>query len=77
MDFKIRLEAARVNAGLTQIQAADAIGVSKSTLVYWEKGYTLIPAVALKKLCDIYQMPMECIILPSETTKRGVNNKRQ
>lgn len=33
---KISLKAARVNAGLTQEQAAKAIGRTKQTLVSWE-----------------------------------------
>ena len=35
---KISLKAARVNAGLTQEQAARAIGKTKQTIVNWEAG---------------------------------------
>lgn len=36
--MKINLKAARVNAGLTQKQAAKLIGVSKDTIGSWERG---------------------------------------
>lgn len=34
---KISLEAARVNAGLTQKELAEKLGVSNTTIVNWEK----------------------------------------
>ena len=36
--FQISLAAARVNAGLTQEEAAKALKVGKQTIVSWEKG---------------------------------------
>lgn len=37
MPVQITLRAARVNAGLTIIQAAKAIGVGKDRIIKWEK----------------------------------------
>lgn len=37
-EFKISLAAARVNAGLTQNDVAQALKVGKQTVVSWEKG---------------------------------------
>lgn len=37
---KITLKAARVNAGLTQEEAAQAINVTGRTLISWENGVT-------------------------------------
>lgn len=39
-DFKITLKAARVNAKLSQAQAAEKLGVSEVTIRNWEKGVT-------------------------------------
>jgi len=42
MDFPLlSLEAARVNANLTQVQFAERCGVSESTVIAWEKGRRL------------------------------------
>lgn len=56
MGIKISMAAARVNAGLTQKQVCDALNISKTTLISYEKGRT-IPDVKiggeLAKLYDI------------------------
>lgn len=63
-DFKISLAAARVNAEMTQQEAADAIGVNRATLVKWERGETSPSAALLYKLLGIYKAPIEFIYLP-------------
>jgi len=60
----ISLKAARVNAGLTQDEAAKAIGKNKQTLVNWETGRTKIPAQSLFALSDLYKVPVENLRLP-------------
>ena len=35
---KISMKAARVNAGLTQVEMAERIGKSDATILAWEKG---------------------------------------
>lgn len=37
----ITLRAARVNAGYTQMEAANKIGVSKESISNWERGVSL------------------------------------
>ena len=37
MPVQISLRAARVNAGLTLLDGAKAIGISKDTLIKWER----------------------------------------
>ena len=39
-DFKITMAAARVNAGKTQAEVAEALHVGKQTVVSWERGRT-------------------------------------
>ena len=36
--FKISIAAARVNANLTQAEAAKKLGIANNTLIKWEKG---------------------------------------
>ena len=63
MEYKISLKAARVNAGLTQVEVAEKIGKIKQTIGKWESGKTQPKANELAALCDLYQVPMSCIIL--------------
>lgn len=52
--MQISLKAARVNAEMTQREAAERIGVDVSTLISWESGRTSPRAVQLQQLCDVY-----------------------
>ena len=59
--IQISLAAARVNAGLTQRDVAAAMGVSQSTVINWEK-YVTEPTVGQsRKLCELYEMPIDAI----------------
>lgn len=58
---KITLEAARRNAGLTQKDAADQLGISNKTLGNWENGVTFPDAMQIVKICDLYGVPYDCI----------------
>ncbi len=67
-DLQISLAAARVNAEMTQQQAAEAIGVDKATIVSWEKGRTAPNSILLTKLLDVYQIPIGNIFLSYKST---------
>ena len=60
----ISLAAARVNANMTQKEVAKALGVSKGTIINWEKGRNSPRYNQMVELCKIYQMPMDYIFLP-------------
>ena len=62
--FKISLAAARVNAGLSQKQAAEKIFVTEKTICNWEKGFTRISFAQLETLCRIYNFDSQHIQLP-------------
>ena len=51
---KITLKAARVNAGLTQAEAAAKLGIAQSTLKNWEYGHTDPKLPQFMKLCRLY-----------------------
>ena len=61
--YRISLEAARVNANLSQKEAANAMNVNVSTIANWEKGKTSPDADKFKELCEIYGCPMDLIFL--------------
>lgn len=67
-DFKISLASARVNANMTQVEASKAVGVTKVTLINWEKGRTQIPFAKLVTLCEMYHAPIDMIFIPSDLT---------
>lgn len=69
MDFpKIKLKAARVNRGLSQKEAAEAIGRSKQTIINWENGKTGIRYQDLAALSELYGIPLEYLDIPEKET---------
>lgn len=68
--FKITLEAARVNAGYTQKEAAKLLHISNKTLQNWESGKFFPNAGRIPEICDLYQIPYDCInFLPTRSLK--------
>ena len=58
---KFTLAAARKNAGLSQKEAAEKLGVSNKTLCKWEN-YKSYPGVnMIPKICDLYGIPYDQI----------------
>jgi DNA-binding XRE family transcriptional regulator len=62
---KVSLEAARVNAGLTQKRAAELLNITPQTLASYEKGKTVPDLVTAKNLEKIYNFPLDYIFFPS------------
>ena len=54
----ITLKAARTNAGLTQAQAAQMIGVSTATIIKYERGDIIPSGKRWSALCLLYDYPM-------------------
>lgn len=71
--MKISLAAARVNAELTQKQAAEKMGVNIGTMIKWESGKTSPRAKQLVELCNLYGCTMGDIFLPNQCTKSEQN----
>lgn len=60
--IKISLKAARVNAGLSQKEAARLLNVSNKTLSNWENGDTFPSAEKIDVLCKLYGVSYDNII---------------
>lgn len=58
----INLKAARVNAGLTQVEAAKKLGISKSTIANYEAYKTIVNIEMSKKIASVYGMSVNDII---------------
>lgn len=66
--LKISLKAARVNAGLSQKEAAEKLDVSNKTLCSWEGGATMPSADKIASICDLYGIPYDNInFLPNDS----------
>lgn len=65
--MKVSLKAARVNADLTQVQAAEKAGISREQLQYLESrdGSTNIKYTTLLALCEVYGCTPSDIFLPT------------
>lgn len=61
---QISLEAARVNANLTQAELAEKLEVSRKTVIAWERGKKRMKAAYLYAFCQIVGMNEENIRLP-------------
>ena len=66
--FQITIAAARVNAGMTQDEAAKALGIDRTTLIKWENGKVIPRTIQLIALANIYNIPIDNIFVPKATT---------
>ena len=58
----ITIKAARVNVGLTQEQAAKALGITRHTLANYELGRTIPDIEMGKKIAVLYKTSVDCLI---------------
>jgi transcriptional regulator with XRE-family HTH domain len=72
-EFKITLEAARVNAGYNQKVAARLLHVDPYTLRNWEKGRTSPTLKKVKEIEKLYNIDFDYIFLPYNLA----NNEKQ
>ena len=75
MPVKITIRAARVNAGYSQKEAADRLGVSNKTIGNWENGVTFPPADKIVAICELYGVSYDNLnFLPSDSLKAKKRN---
>lgn len=69
-----KLKACRVQAGLSQKEAARLIGVSETSIINYETGKTAVSMDVAQRMSDVYGIPHELM----EFSKIGntvINNK--
>lgn len=74
---KLTMEAARVNAGLTQQELADKMGVSRSTVINVENGYTEVRPVYLYAFCHVIGLSEDDILLPIKSADSGLKEAKE
>ncbi len=57
--LKISIKAARVNSGLTLLEAAEKLNVGKDRLMKWEKNPGLINGIYMEKIANTYNIPLD------------------
>lgn len=68
--MQITLKAARMNAFLTQREAAEKIGVTVDTVGNWERGKSFPDAMQIKRIEEVYGVHYDNLIfLPKNTLK--------
>lgn len=74
MDFpKIQLKAARVNANLTQEEAAIKLNISKATLQNYETGKSMPQWDMVKKIGEVYHFPTDYIYFGNDYALSVIN----
>lgn len=58
----IKLKAARVNKGLTQLEAATQLEISKNTLASYERYTTYPDIVTAQKIAELYGLTVDDIV---------------
>ena len=64
---RITLAAARTNAGMSQREWAEEMGVDLSTITNWEKGRTEPSASQLRRISELSGIPMDFIFVPEQS----------
>ena len=62
MDIGKRIQEARLNAKLTQENAAEALGVSRQTISNWENEKTYPDIVSVVKMSDLYSVSLDRLL---------------
>lgn len=73
--MKITLKAARVNAGLTQLEVAKKLRKNKQTIVNWEMGRSLPDVANFAALCSLYGADGNEIFLSKLSAKSESNRE--
>ena len=66
MELFEKLKAARMRAGFTQEQAAEALLVSRQTVSNWETGKTYPDIVSVVKMSDLYGVSLDALLKEKE-----------
>lgn len=67
--LKVTIKALRVNAGISQGEAATQLGVTQRTLQNWETHATSPTAAQLVNICKVYGCGLGDIFLPDALAK--------
>ncbi|RAK21108.1 DNA-binding XRE family transcriptional regulator [Anoxybacillus vitaminiphilus] len=73
--MQITLRAARVNAGLTLVEASKLFGINKDTLAKYERDSSNVPRKFFIKIEEVYGVPVDNIFFGKESEFFRKNNR--
>jgi transcriptional regulator with XRE-family HTH domain len=62
------LRTLRKRSGLSQADVAQRLGITRSAYSYYESGKVLPNLVSIRKLAEVFQVPVTMIVYPEEYT---------
>ncbi len=71
MEIGSKLKNARKNKGLTQEQAAEALGVSRQTISNWENNKSYPDIISVIKMSDCYSVSLDHLLKEENTMKQS------
>lgn len=71
MTIAEQLKAGRTNAGLSQEEVAEKVGISRRTVAYYENGERTPNADILLKLCEVYSIRIDSLITSGMGEEKG------
>jgi DNA-binding XRE family transcriptional regulator len=74
-DRKWRLCACRINAGYTQREVAEILGVAEITIINWETGVTAPKMDMAQKLSELYVTPLAYMDFSKEGNKTPLRDR--
>ncbi len=72
MDIGMKMKKARINAGLTQEQVAESLGVSRQTISNWENDKTYPDIISVIKISDLYNVSLDHLL--KERSESSMSN---
>lgn len=66
MDIGRKLQRSRMDAGLTQEQAAEALDVTRQTVSNWENGKTYPDIKNIVDISELYHVSLDCLLKGKE-----------
>lgn len=69
------MKAARVNKGLSQVKAAELLGVSRDVVSNWERGVTFPDVLQLKRIEEVYEVGYNDLIFLPQNDALSVNEE--
>ena len=62
LDIEEQIKTSRKEAGFTQKDAADGIGVSRQTILSWENNKSYPDIISVIKMSDIYNVSLDYLL---------------
>ena len=69
--MRITLKAARINARLTQREAAEKIGVTVETIGNWERSKSFPNALQIRRIEEVYNVSYDSLVFSSKNTLKA------